>query len=151
MCLGLGHWAWLVIAFLMRPYLVIGMSLTNRGDRMELLNLVYADRLWLSIDTLAALPAVMVAIAYARRKPGAPAWVRRLWRSGRVALLSSAGLNALVAAASLFHSTNVQPSFVSPLLLCISLWCLWYLVVAKRVHDAFNDFPNPHDSAESER
>ncbi|MGB1833515.1 MAG: DUF2919 family protein, partial [bacterium] len=51
--------------FLMRPYVVLLVSVTNRSNRMEFIELVYPDRLWLAIDTVAALPAViLVAVTF---------------------------------------------------------------------------------------
>lgn len=152
MCLSVGRWTWYVVAFLMRPYLVLVLSFSDRSNRMGLVDLIYPDRLWLAIDTLAALPAVLIVVAYMNRKPGAKEWVSKIWRTGRTWLLASAGANAAVAVASLLLIETTRTSVVSPLMLCVSIWSLWYLVVSKRLPDAFGDFPEdePEDGDETQ-
>ena len=145
MCLKPGVWTWLVVAFLMRPYVVIAISFANKGDRMGLIDMIYPDRIWLAIDTLAALPAVAMVLAYALRSPSAGRRIRWLWGSGRALLMLSAGANAVVALASLILGNDERAAVLSPSLLCVSAWSLWYLISADRVKDAFGDFPATPD------
>ena len=140
-CLAPGVVLWLVIGFLMRPYLVMAMSFSQRGNRMGTIDLVYPDRIWFAIDALAALPAVVVIGAYIFRKPQAQAVFRKIWRSGRAWLLASSSANALVAVAGLVMTISSRTTLLSPILLCISGWCLWYLIASRRVRDVFGDFP----------
>ena len=73
MCLQPGLVIWLVIAFLMRPYIVMVMSFAQMGNRMGTIDLVYPDRIWFAVDALAALPAVLVVVVSWMRRPGARA------------------------------------------------------------------------------
>ena len=145
MCLSLGTVAWVVILFLMRPYVVLLVSVTNRSNRMEFIELVYPDRLWLAIDTVAALPAVILVAVTFLRRPNAASWVKAVWKKGRHLLLASAVLNAIVAMAALALADSHKVSIVSPVLLCFSAWSLWYLLMSKRMHDVFYDFPVEED------
>lgn len=145
MCLSLGTVAWVVILFLMRPYVVLLVSVTNRSNRMEFIELVYPDRLWLAIDTVAALPAVILVAVTFLRRPNAASWVKALWKKGRTLLLASAVLNAIVAMAALALADSHKVSIVSPVLLCFSAWSLWYLLMSKRMRDVFYDFPVEED------
>ena len=141
MCLSLGTVAWVVILFLMRPYVVLLVSVTNRSNRMEFIDLVYPDRLWLAIDTVAAIPAVILAVVTFLRRPNAADSVKAIWKRGRTLLLGSAALNGVVAAAALALANSHNVSIVSPILLCLSAWSFWYLLVSKRMRDVFGDFP----------
>ena len=128
MCLSLGTIAWVVILFLMRPYVVLLVSMTNHTNRMEFIDLVYPDRLWLAIDTVAAIPAVILVVVTFLRRPNAAGSVKAIWKRGRTLLLGSAALNGIVAAAALALANSHNVSIVSPILLCLSAWSLWYLL-----------------------
>ena len=82
MCLSLGTIAWVVILFLMRPYVVLLVSMTNHSNRMEFIDLVYPDRLWLAIDTVAAIPAVILVVVTFLRRPNAAGSVKAIWKRG---------------------------------------------------------------------
>ena len=142
MCLQPGLVIWLVIAFLMRPYIVMVMSFAQMGNRMGTIDLVYPDRIWFAVDALAALPAVLVVVVSWMRRPGARALVRRAWHNGRAWLLTSSVANASVAVMSLVLSESSRTTIVSPILLVLSVWCLWFLWVSRRVRDVFADFPD---------
>lgn len=131
---------WVTIAFLLRPVVVLVASVTNKADRVGLLNVVYPDRQWAVAHLIAALPGLAVALAYTRRAPNASTTVRWIWRHGRALLLTSLGLSVvflafpvLTAHARLGTSALIQASACGLL--------AYYLVRSPRVGDAFRDFP----------
>ena len=146
MCLSPGIALWVVVGFLMRSYVIMGMSLAQPGDRLGTIDLVYPDRVWFAIDALAAFPAIAVVIAYIFRKPEAKAHIRAVWRSGRACLIASSTANVLVALASLALTASARTPIVAPVMLCVSVWCLWFLLVSRRVRDVFDDFPSAQDA-----
>jgi hypothetical protein len=154
LCLDLSIGMWLVLAFLLRPYLIMIMSVVNRSNRMELINLFYADRSHLALGALAAIPAVLLVIAWNRRRPGAVRIVRALWRRGRELLAASTALNALVVLLPLLTGRSDGIDYVGIVQLGLCAWILVYLYDTERVRDTFADFPEevqPASQGESDR
>lgn len=150
MCLLPGVATWIVIVFLMRPYVVMAMSFANRTDRMGLIDLIYPERFWFALNALAALPAIAVVVAYLRRRPEAGKWPRRVWANGRIWLIASAVANLVVALVAIVLAPSQGAGIVLPLMVCGAAWTLWYLVVAHRVRDTFMDFPTADDEKAAE-
>ena len=140
-CLDVSVGLWLVIAFLMRPYVIVVMSVANRRDPMGLIDVFYADRSHLALGALAAIPAVLLFIAWNKRKPGASASVRALWHRGRALLTASAVLNAVIAVLPLVHGRAGGIDYLGVVQLALCGWILVYLYDSERVRDTFADFP----------
>lgn len=133
---------WLTLVFLLRPLIVLVASVTNKADRVGLLNLIYPDRQWAVAHALAALPAIAVAIAYSRRDAKASAAVRWIWGHGRALLVTSLGINVLfLAYPVLTHPGRLATSAMIQITVCALL--AYYLFRSRRVADAFADFPPP--------
>ncbi len=139
-CLSVPWMTWLTIAFLLRPAVVFIASVVKRGDRFALMNLFYdhpGQVLW----TLAAgLPALLVLIAWWRRRPDAGPTIRQLWRQGRILLIVSLLGNFVMLlwpVVVLHYRLDIQTS--GQLILCGIL--LYYQLRSRRNADAFKDFP----------
>ncbi len=84
LCLRINETLWVILLFLLRPYLVTIISLASRTDRARIINMIYSDRMALWWGLLAGVPAILVIYAWIKRKPDAPSFVRMLWhRAGR--------------------------------------------------------------------
>lgn len=131
---------WVTLVFLLRPIIVLVASVTNKVDRVGLLNLVYPDRQWAVAHALAALPAIAVAVAYTRRDPKASAGVRWLWQHGRALLMASLTLNVVFL---LYPVLTEHARFATSALIQTTVCALlaYYLFRSPRVADAFADFP----------
>jgi hypothetical protein len=140
-CLDMSVGMWLVIAFLLRPYLIVIISLANRQDRMGVIDMFYADRSHLALGALAAIPAVLVFIAWNKRKPGASAFARALWHRGRALLAVSAVLNAVIGLLPLLEGRPGGMDYFGVVQLVLCGWILVYLHDSERVRDTFADFP----------
>lgn len=132
---------WLVIAFLVRPYVIVLMSVANRRNPMALIDTFYADRSHLALGALAAIPAVLLVIAWNKRKPEASALARRLWHRGRALLAASAVLNAVIGLLPLVHGRAGGIDYIGVVQLALCGWILVYLYESERVRDTFADFP----------
>lgn len=137
---------WLVLAFLLRPYVVIFLSIVNRKDAMGLINLVYFDRLAMILAAIAAIPAIFVVYAFIKRVPDAPDKVRWIWQHGRELLLVSSFLNILVVFLPLLTGLAREVSTVGWAQFGISAYIIYYLFTEQRVRDTFADFPQPAES-----
>lgn len=132
---------WAAILFLARPFAILLMSVANRRDRTGLLSTFYHDPVALAIDTFAALPALLVIIAWARHYPDASQPVRWIWAHGRQLLLIATTLNTASVFLPLAWNPHLRmdtPEFVK---LAICAMILFMLVKSDRVRDTFDDFP----------
>lgn len=139
---------WVTLAFVLRPIIVLVASVTNKADRVGLLNLVYPDRQWAVAHALAALPAIAVAIAYTRRDAKAPAAIRWLWRHGRTLLTTSLAFNVLLL---VYPVLTEHSRFATSALIQSTVCALlaYYLFRSTRVADSFADFPSASPQATS--
>ncbi|MCK4951000.1 MAG: DUF2919 family protein [Gammaproteobacteria bacterium] len=140
LCLKLNPGLWLVIIFLLRPYIIAIFSLVNMSDRMSLIRMV-GPGTGMTISTIMAFPAIMVIYAWIKRTPDASARVRWIWRHGRELLAASALLTIIyILAIQLFFKTiKLNLIGVLPIVICPVI--LYYLYKSQHVRDIFSDFP----------
>ncbi len=146
LCLKPDFSIWLVLAFLLRPYVVVVLSIANRADRLGLIKLVYSDHLAMTLAAIAAVPAIFVVYAFIKRAPDAPDKVQWIWQHGRELLLVSSLLNILVVFLPLLTGLARHVSTVGWAQLGISVYLTFYLFTERRVRDTFADFPQPAES-----
>jgi hypothetical protein len=131
---------WLVLAFLLRHLLLLGITfLPTTGEEIKALRDLIRPA-YLAADLL-ALPVAVIA---ARRRPRAPAWMRRLWPLGRALLTASAllyltllGWQLTTGGKPLVVALN-EAVLVSALLNIAIVAYLWRSAL---VRDLFRDFP----------
>ncbi|MBK1630770.1 hypothetical protein CKO31_08435 [Thiohalocapsa halophila] len=131
---------WLVLAFLLRHILLLGITfMPTTGEEITALRDLIRPA-YLAADLL-ALP---VAVAAARRRPRAPEWMRRLWPHGRALLTASALLYLTLLATqvatsgrSLINAVD-EAVLISALLNVAVVTYLWRSVL---VRDVFREFP----------
>jgi hypothetical protein len=137
---------WLVIVYFLHPYILkISTIQMGRGARSDsvagLKNLIYPDDFGFFLAFVASIPVLVVVVAYARRKPDAPQWVRSIWRNGRNLMLVAAVLSIVVVfipfLAELSHSIPVYGWGQ----LAVAAGIIYYLFTSTRVADTFADFP----------
>lgn len=133
---------WLVLAFLLRHLLLLGITfLPTTGEEITLLrNLIQPA--YLACDLL-ALP---VAIVAARRRPEAANWMRRLWPWGRGLLIASAVLYLVLLAGRIGLSGEPLITAVDEAVLIsglLNLAVIAYLWRSRLAQDLFREFPVP--------
>jgi len=134
---------WIIIAFLFRPFIILIASITNKADRIGLLNTIYPDRSAAFLGAVASIPAIFLLIAWFRKQPGANILIRRFWHHGKALLISSLSLNLLIL---LWHEIesvnsiqNIGPITMVQFAFCV--FSIYYLLRSQRLTDAFSDFP----------
>ncbi len=141
LCLKPSISMWLISLFLLRPYLVLVLSVVNRKDRMALIELVYPDRLGMSLGALAGIPAAILVYAWLRRAPGATGFVRKAWLRGRMLLTISALGNLALVSAPLWTGRHHVMSVTGWIQTGILLVILFVLYASPYIRDCFADFP----------
>jgi hypothetical protein len=131
---------WLVLAFLLRHLLLLGITfLPTTGEEITALRDLVRPA-YLTADLL-ALP---VAIVAARRRPQAPDWMRRLWPLGRALLIASAVLYLALLGERLATGSEPLITAIDEAVLIstlLNIAVIAYLWRSALVRELFRDFP----------
>jgi hypothetical protein len=102
-------------------------------------DIVPTDHVWEAL--IAGVPAMLTLYAWLVRVPAARAFVRSVWRNGRVLLTASAALHVALVTAAEWPSLHwaADPAASAPLL--GDLLVAGYVMSSARVKDTFLDFP----------
>lgn len=141
----------LSMLFLARPFVILVMSIANRRDRIGLLETFYHSSFALGVDTFAALPALLVLVAWARRQPNASPAIRWLWSHGRSLLLLATLLNIASVFLPFLLNTGGRMDIPEIAKLAICMVILYVLVKSERTKDTFADFPESLDKQKQSR
>lgn len=141
---------WCIILFLIRPYVVTLLSVVNFRDSMGLINMVYVDRLSMSLSAFAALPVVLLVYALIKRRPDASDFVKRIWSNGRHLLAVTAMLHATIFSAPLWIDNDVKMNNVIWAQLILSIGVIAVVYSSQYIQDCFDDFPEKSDKEEGE-
>ena len=134
---------WLVLLFLARPYAIFLISVANRRDRMGVLKIFYDEPSMGLLGALAAIPAVIVALTWVKRQPGAPAIAERVWRLGRPLLIMSGLMNIAIILMPYLAGATRHITVISWVEAAACILIITYLARSQRVKDTFADFPPP--------
>jgi hypothetical protein len=146
LCLKPPALLWFVLLYLSRAILLplavgIGHYAGMKDDAMHMLRSFWRE------DTL--LPAILAApVLYAlcRRQPSASRAVRWIWKHGRVLLAAAAAADIVLNARELIPFTALDDDAALSLAAAvIDVFFLTYVLAARRVRDAFCDFPAPRE------
>ncbi len=141
---------WLVMAFTLRPFVVLVASLSNRTDRSAILNIFYPDQFEAFLGCAAALPALLLLFGYVRRRPEAHAIFRAVWRKGKLLLTAALLLDIAVVVAPILTRGDI-PATNGLVSGATSVVLLVLVVRSNRLKDAFAGFPDTVPSADSRR
>lgn len=152
MSLKLNLETWLIIAYFLRPFILkVSTIQMGRGARSSsvsgLKDLVYPNDFGFFIAFLATIPVLVLVYAYAKRKPGASALVRKIWHNGKKLLLVTAILNLIIIFVPFLVDLTYRLDVLGWGQLAIAVFIIFYLYSTQRVKDTFADFPQ--DDAET--
>jgi len=132
---------WLIILFLLRPFIVTLISVTNRTDKMMLINMIYPDRVALSLGAFAGVPVALLVYAWSKRVPDAPSFVRRVWIRGRELIAITTILNACIVFIPLWTGSVHKLTVFGWGQLAISLLIVVVVYRSEYIKDCFSDWP----------
>lgn len=145
-CLKMDYIMWSIFLYLLRPYVVLIFSFANKRDKMGLIELLYTDRLMMSIGALAGIPAALLIYAWLKREPNASDLVKNIWNKGRELLAISAILNSFLVFLPLLLGKTSNLSLIDWSQFAISLAILVALYRYAYIKDCFSDFPSNEQS-----
>lgn len=146
MSLKLDFNMWLIIAYFLRPFILkistIQMGRGTKSDSVSgLKDMVYPHDFGFFIAFLATIPVLLLVLAYAKRKPGASSWVRKIWHNGRTLLIAAAVLNIIIIFVPFLMDLTHRINMLGWAQLAIAIYVIYYLYTTQRVKDTFADFP----------
>jgi len=147
LCLRMSPLMWLTMLFLARPYVIFIISVANRRDRMGILELFHGEPSMGLLGAVAGIPAAILALAWTRRQPDAPAIVQRTCHAGKHLLVLSSLLNIAVILLPYLTGNAARITAVGWSELAVCLLIIAYLAKSQRVKDTFADFPKPSSPA----
>lgn len=141
LCLKPNIEIWVGLLFLLKPYLVLLLSVANLRNKSGFIDLIYADRLDMSLGALAGVPAVFLMYALLKRKPGASPFVKSIWARGRILMAISALLSAVAIwlPIMLQAARKMTPGDWAHIAIALLIVILVY--TSSYIRDCFNDFP----------
>jgi len=150
-----GAGLWLVVIYLMHPYLLLvsaagfgkGRSGSGGVGVEGFKNMIYPDNFVLMAAILATFPALLFIYAWGRRRPGASEMVRKLWHHGALLLMACAGLDILVVFAPFVTRDAHHIHITGWIQLVIAVLIVVYLLFSPRVKAVLADFPEEAEAA----
>jgi amino acid transporter len=119
---------------------------TLTGVNADAINLL--RNFWTVETLLPSLIAAAVLYALLRRAPSAGRPVRWIWAHGRVLLALSGILDLVLLSISIVRQGGLHDGTLVPLVAAvIDLYCLVYILSARRLRDAWAEFPPRPESA----
>lgn len=143
--LKVGFGLWLVVLFLLRPYVLLASSLRGVDGVGGLKDLVYHDDLSLILGIIATFPVLIFIYVWVKRMPGASAIVRKAWKHGKLLLIASALLSILGTFLPKFTGYSHKINAIGWAQIVLSILVIVYLHFSQRVNDTFADFPEDQD------
>jgi len=147
LCLKPSRGLWLVVVFLLLPFVILLLTFLfgRRGGDTTILrdiqHLLYPNDLALMLAFLSATPALIFIYAWIRRKPGAPANVKKICRNGAVMLSATAIMNVITVFVPLLTGMIHRIHWIGWVQAGLSIVIINYLHSSQRVKDTFSDFP----------
>ncbi len=133
---------WIIILYLLRPYIVLIASMgASQGGSGGIRNILYPDDLSLTLAILATIPALLFVYAWSLRKPGAGTMVKKLWANGGKLLVAAAILDIAVVFTPLPGGIVSSIHALGWVQVVIAVIIIFYLLGSRRVRDTFADFP----------
>jgi hypothetical protein len=138
---------WIIILYLLRPYIVLVASwgIGKRGGGAAgvdgIRNILYPDDLSLTLAILATIPVLLFGYVWSRRKPGAGTMVKKLWANGGKLLVAAAILDIAVVFTPLPGGIASSIHALGWVQVVIAVIIIFYLLGSRRVRDTFADFP----------
>jgi Protein of unknown function (DUF2919) len=144
MCLKPPLLLWVAVIYLSRAItLPVAMAIGHFAGVDS--RAIASFRAFWSLDALIpSLIAVVILYALCRRVPTASRWVRWIWARGRVFLAVSAALDIALILIALIRQGEISDlSLMSLIAAAVDAYFLTYILAARRVRDAFAEFPMP--------
>ncbi len=139
-CLKLSKRFYLVLAFVLRGYLIWLMSVTNMKDRVATMQWIYSEKNLFFVSLVSGVIGLLVVVIISLRRPNAPSWVKVIWPYTRVMLVVALVFDFIINLLVFFYwQLTSLPWLISQGLIVIGLITLCF--TSKRMHINLVEFP----------
>ena len=143
-CLKPPFMLWLAVVYLSRAITLPLAVALGRYAGVSEEAIAYCRDLWSAESLVPSLLAAAVFYALFRRVPTASLQVRWIWARGSLLLGGAAAIDVAIAVFSIARIGQLNDQvIVSLATIAIDLYFLSYILLARRVRDAFLEFPPP--------
>jgi hypothetical protein len=141
-CLKPPYLLWLAALFLSRGVLLPLVAGLGHFARVEVNAMALMRELWRTNQLIPAAFSAPVLYALVRRTPRASRVVRWVWSHGRTFLILSATSDIALALCSVRPYGELSDGAFAALATCSAdVYIVLYVLTARRIRDAFADFP----------
>lgn len=139
-CLKLSKRFYLVLAFVLRGYLIWLMSVTNMKDRVATMQWVYPETNLFFISLVSGVIGLFVLTIISLRRPNAANWVKVVWPYSRLLLVVALLFDFAINAIGFFYWQITSVAWItSQGVIAIGLIILCF--TSKRMHINLIEFP----------
>lgn len=138
-CVKLSRGIYLLLAFVLRGYLVWMMSVTNMNDRVSIIRWIYPEPKYFYLSLLSGALGLFVILIISLRRPDAAKWVRVFWQRIRIVMVISLLFDLVITVLGLVYwQLSVQWLLINVAAVAIFVT---YLYRSKRLALNIDEFP----------
>lgn len=140
-CLKADSLMLIITLYLLKPYILEVISIANRKDRSAIINMFYAEKLFLSLEAAAAIPLLFLVYAWTRRVPGASKLTQKIWSKGKYLIIVTAFLQLCITSSPLWLPIDNSMTPTSWIQSFLYLSIMIITPLSRYMKDCFSDFP----------
>lgn len=95
-CVRLSWWFYLSVTYILRGYLVWGLSIANIQDSTSFISFIYSDPRLLYINLLSGLIGIFLLIVISLRRPNANSRVKKIWPKMKLMIIVTLLLDYII-------------------------------------------------------
>lgn len=123
---------------------MLAASIVYRGNN-SILDVVYPNKLIVSLEAVAALPVIFLLYAWIKRVPDASRLIRTLCNNGKILIIATALLQLGATSSPLWLPINAVMTRTGWIQLFIYFLIITITIFSTYMRDCFADFPEHHD------
>ena len=130
---------YLVLAYLMRGYLIWIVSLTYRDDRALLLSLIYPNAHTFSLNLVVGLPALLGFLLFGLKSQRSKPWFKAIWRKQQLSLSLALVVDLSIQFWSI-SSHLVSVHWFQIVLFLTGFYLIWYWFRSNKIKRFFSNW-----------
>mgnify|MGYP000624670218 CR=1 FL=1 len=139
-CLKLSKFIYVMLAFVIRGYLIWVMSISNMNNQTDTVKMVFPDPKMFYLSLISGALGLFVILIISLRRPQAPLWVKRCWQHIRKFILLALLVDLAVSVVGYFLLSVLSPFWLI-LQLLITLLFIVILYTHNKIKLNIQEFP----------
>lgn len=147
-CVNLSTGIYMMLAFLLRGYLIWVMSVTNLKNGTSFLTWVYPESFIFYLSLISGSIGLFIILVMTLRRPDAPEWVKRAWHHINWWFYGAIAFDFTITVWFYFIGSYIALSTIV-IHLVIVLTCLLYIIKNQRFNLNLTEFPEHFTEAKT--